>query len=617
MPLSTSRYFLFGILLGWICPAALGYQVNLDALVKDSKRQLQPTNPQVFEAKRIQAQQLCRSTVDRLSQNAVGYVLSLDLELPQLVDLLNSPAPDPQILETYERKLRRVVSGPDQLLIDDLRERIGEVRRLSAATDESVKDARQALDHLATLRSPTESRLITGEEDKRIRQSFETLQDSNLSPTLLASLQRTLSHPNVIIRVRKEAAKRESIVPFSIPVNADTCRDRTRVVASGTLHFETSACFPENWSSIPILAEVSGGGDIRADVSRSSSRISAIIHATGIGTQSLTLTPRAVERSEPEVRVRLSSQLQSIQLAGLLGRSHLARGVVSRIAQRKLAEQDPTLARQIEDKAGDKASEEGLKLANKVNSMLTSNFWSRLESIDFAPSVELASDLVYMRSSSLYALPEQLGALTLPTRLNHDLERRLEWCTFVHESAVNNLLTSLRGKTLDEATLRGVWQVQLKLTRDAWELPKVSHIPSTITFDSAKASELHFTDHTAELIVHLADGRISDRPPIGASCTARVRYRLNSSQAGIQIVRDEIEFTGAGTPDQQQAWSELIPLFLPDSVSPIPRFRPSLWNQYVSLEHVESQAGWLTLGLTFHSGLRDQFKSKTSSGASR
>lgn len=619
---SRGIHFSFVILLGWTCHAALGFQTGLDSLVHQARRELQPTSREVLETKRIQVRSLCQSTVDRLSQTAVDYVLALDLELPELVRLLDSPLPgtqflETQFLETYERRLRRVVSGPEQRLIDDLREQVGELRRLAAGTEASLIGARDALDYLSNLHSTAQMRMLTDDENRQIRQSFETLQRSNLSPGTLASLQRSLSYPNLMIRVKKRAAERESRVPFTIPVHSDTCSDQTRVIANGKLDFETSACFPENLSTIPLLASVSGGGHIRADISRSSSGISASIRATGAGTQPLELTQRTVERGIPHVNVRLSSQLQSVQLAGLLNRSHLARRFVSRIAQRKLAEQDSTLARQIEEKASEKASEEGIKLANKVNSLLINNLWSRLESIDFAPSVGLSSDSVYLRSSSLYALPEQLGSLEQPPALSPDLERRIDWCALVHESAAGNLLSSLRGKTLDEATLRGIWQVQLKLTREAWELPTESHFASTITFDPVKASEFHFEDHSAKLILYLADGKLGAGSPLGASCTAHVRYRLNATKEGIQIVRDEIEFAGDMTMDQQRVWGDLLNLFLPESVSPIPRFRPSLWTQFASLEHADAQAGWLILGLKFCVDPRDLSKHNPSSGASQ
>jgi hypothetical protein len=201
--------------------------------------------------------------------------------------------------------------------------------------------------------------------------------------------------------------------------------------------------------------------------------------------------------------------------------------------------------------------------------------------------------------------------------LQPDLERKLDWIAMVHESAISNILESLRGKTLDEATIRGVWQVQLKLTDEPWELPTVAHIPSSVTLDSATASAFHFGDHTAEFVLRFADGKLDDGSPIGAPCTATVRYRLNASSTGIEIVRDEIELAGNLTSSQRQAWTELLVRFLPESVSPIPRFRPSLWQQYVSLEHLQAREGWLAAGLAFHTEPRSRPIELPSKGGSR
>jgi hypothetical protein len=541
--------------------------------------------------------------MDRLSRTAIGYALSLDLKLPELLQILASPTPDRRLLTDYEKRLRRIIPGPDQVLVDELRERIEELRRMLASTERLLIEARESLDRFSDLAKQNQSQLASTDREELCK-SFEKLHNANLSPQILEPIQRTVSHPNVLFRLRKQVAERESHVSFHIPVHSDTCSDQTRVTADGSLLFELGAGFPENAGVIPVVLNVSGSGDIRAVVSRSKASISANIHVDGAGSQPLDLTQRGVDRKEPHVHARLKSQLQSVRLDGLLNKSHILRRLLSRIAQTKLAEQDAALSSQIETKAAEKASEEGLKLANKVNALLNNNVWSRLESVEFAPHVWLSSDPMYLHSRSLYALPEQLGSLTPPPALQPDLERKLDWIAMVHESAVSNVLESLRGKTLDEATIRGVWQVQLKLTDEPWELPTVAHIPSSVTFDSTTSSAFHFGDHTAAFVLRFADGKLGDGSTIGAPCTATVRYRLHASPNRIEILRDEIELAGDLNNSQRQAWTELLVRFLPESVSPIPRFRPSLWKQYVSLEHLQAREGWLSVGLAFHTESR-------------
>lgn len=608
----------FVVAVSWFCTQglSLGFQVGLESLVQQARGQLQPIPPDKIEQKRVQTRSLCQSTIDRLSRTAIGYALSLDMKLPELLHALDSPTPDRRFLADYEPILRRIVPGPDQVLVEELRKQVEEFRRMLASTEPLLIEARESLDRFTALAKQNQS-LVGSTDREELCKSFENLHTTNLSPRMLEEIQTTVSHPNVLFRLRKQIAERESHVPFHIPVDADTCRDQTRVTADGSLLFEVHACFPENADVIPLLVNISGSGDIRAIVSRSKASISANIHVEGSGSQPLELTQRGVNRKEPQVHARLDSRLQAVRLDGLLNKSHILRRLLSRIAQTKLVEQDATLSSQIETKATEKASEEGLKLANKVNAILNNNVWSRLESLDFAPHVWLSSDPIYLQSRSLYALPEQLGSLTRPPSLQPDLERKLDWIAMVHESAISNILESLRGKTLDEATIRGVWQVQLKLTDEPWELPTVAHIPSSVTLDSTTASAFHFGDHTAEFVLRFADGKLDDGSPIGAPCTATVRYRLNASSTGIEIVRDEIELAGNLTSSQRQAWTGLLARFLPESVSPIPRFRPSLWQQYVSLEHLQAREGWLTAGLAFHTEPRSKPIELPSKGGSR
>lgn len=610
---------VFFIAISWCVnhEASFGFQASLDSLLQQARAQLQSTKTEQLEQQRVQTRAMCQSTLDRLSRTAIGYVLALDLKLPELIEHLDAPSPDARLLTAYEKRLHRIVPGSDQTLVDELRKQVEAFRRMSAGTESSVAEVRETLDRFTVLTQRNHISAGALPDQEEIRRSFEHLHHANLSPQILTAIQRTVSHPNVLFRLKKNVAERESRIPFHIPVHSETCSDRTRVTADGSLLFEVSTRFPENPHWIPLLVDVTGYGDINAKVTRSSASIEANIHATGSATQPLQLTERSVERGEPQVDVRLASQLQSVRLEGLLNKSHILRRLLSRIAKDKLAEQDANLSSQIEKQSSEKASEEGFKLANKVNAILNNNVWSRLESLDFAPYVWLSSDPIYLQSRSLYALPEQLGSLTRPPSLQSDLERKLDWIAMVHESAISNILESLRGKTLDEATIRGVWQVQLKLTDEPWELPTVAHIPSSVTLDSTTASAFHFGDHTAEFVLRFADGKLDDGSPIGAPCTATVRYRLNASSTGIEIVRDEIELAGNLTSSQRQAWIGLLARFLPESVSPIPRFRPSLWQQYVSLEHLQAREGWLTAGLAFHTEPRSKPIELPSKGGSR
>jgi hypothetical protein len=202
-------------------------------------------------------------------------------------------------------------------------------------------------------------------------------------------------------------------------------------------------------------------------------------------------------------------------------------------------------------------------------------------------------------------MPTQLGALTSPPGINTVSDFNDDWCVSIHESAIGNCLEYLRGKSIDEATMRGIWQVQLKLTREEWESPKAAIVPARITLDPKKSCQFHFGHHVAEFVLHMQAGQRGDGPAIYPTttyppCSVRFQYRLNPRKSALQITRDDFEFSENLSATEQESWAVLLDGFFPPEVSPIPRFRPSLWSQFVSLQHIESQNGWLNIELHSH-----------------
>ena len=86
-----------------------------------------------------------------------------------------------------------------------------------------------------------------------------------------------------------------------------------------------------------------------------------------------------------------------------------------------------------------------------------------MAALDFTPEVRLANDALGLRSDTWYAGADQLGAVTPRPEIPAADLARLDIVTWAHESAVNNSLAALGGLRLDEATVRGLWQVQCKL----------------------------------------------------------------------------------------------------------------------------------------------------------
>lgn len=621
MPTNPLRSLLYVFALSCFCSNAIGFQSSAEPILREAKRNLKSTSPELLEQKRKETQSLCQSSLDQLSKSAIGYVLARDLQLPELVEQLRSETPDYALVNEYEQRLRRVVPGPDQSILDHLKSHVSELRRLASATDSSIRRADACIDRLLELHSHPGIVNLSEQEREEIATCFSVLHDTNLSPEVLSTIQQRLSHPNLIVRIRKSLVDNEKIPPFRIPVHLETTADRSHITLDGSLLFNTKVRLPESTTRIPVLIDVAGSGDVDARITRPSLQIGICLHLNAFGTQGFDIHPKDIARGDPKIHAQLNSQLRFIEMGGVLGRSHLVRNMLSRLGQRKLSEQDPMIARQAEAGASEKATEAGSRLVNKINSLLMENVWKRLESVDFSPSISLSSDHTYLTSHALYAMPTQIGALTSPPGINAVNGFSDDWCVSIHESAIGNCLEYLRGKSIDEATIRGIWQVQLKLTREEWESPKAAIVPSKITLDPLKPCHFHFGNHAAEFVLHLQsgqrlDGPISSPPTIYPPCSVRFRYRLNPLKSTLQITRDDFEFSENLSATEQKSWAVLLDGVFPAEVSPIPKFRPSLWSQFVSLQRIESQNGWLNIELHGHVPSAVAIPARHSSGES-
>lgn len=614
MPTNPLRPLLFAVALSCVCSTAIGFQSAAEPILRAAQRSLQPTSPDLLEQRRLETQSLCQSSLDQLSKSATGYVLARDLQLPELVEQLRSKTPNYAIVGEYEQKLRRVVPGPDQLILDQLKNHTNELRRLASATEYSIRRANACIERILELDIQTGISNLSEQEREEIKNCFSSLHDTNLSPDILATIQQKLSHPNVIVRLRKNLIDHEKTFPFRIPIHLETMADRSHIKVDGSLLFNAKGRFPESPTQIPVFIDVAGSGDMNAMITRPSLQIGFCMHLHATGTQGFDIKPKDIARDEPRIEAHLNSQLRFIEIDGVLGRSHLIRNMLSRLGKRKLSEQDPILSRQAAVGASEKASEAGSRLVNKINSALIENLWKRLDSVDFSPSVSLSSDREYVNSRALYAMPTQLGAWTAPPSIKTGRDASDDWCVSIHESAIGNCLEYLRGKSIDEATIRGIWQVQLKLTREEWESPKAAIVPARITLDPKKSCQFHFGQHTAEFVLHLQSGHRGDEPTIYPSCAVRFRYRLTPLASALQIARDDFEFSENLSEAEQKSWAVLLDGFFPPEAIPIPRFRPSLWSQFVSLQCIESQNGWLNIKLHGHGSTSVEIPTTKTSG---
>lgn len=597
-----SRYFLRRILLLLIVVSTTAFTTqsvsayqSADSILSKIESQLRTYTEAETAVLREKAQESCSTAINELSQTAVGYILAVDLRLADLNALLQNNKPDPNELHAFEERLRFITPGRNQKYIDQVQIHVGVLHRALRTNEETLALARRSIEQLRLL---SRDQQLVAPDAQQVRSAFKLLSQMAIDPTMLGDLQTTVSRPNVQTQFRTRTLEMLGRTTFHFPVNSSTCTDRTTIQISGSVSVALTPKFAESPHSIPLLMHVDGQGTFNATAYRSPARVNVDLNATAHGLQPLELLPQSIDRESATVKAKLNSQLQDVQLQGHLNRSRLIRNILGKVIERKLAEQDPVLSKTIEGEISKRAEEEGYKLAFKVNRLLTQSLWSRLESVRFTPDISLSSNGQYLSSHSLYAFPDQLGALTSPPTIPSPIDKQLDWTTHIHESAVNNVLSKIRGFQFDEATMRGIWQVQLKLTTPEWATPQYATIPSTITFAAEDPIRIVLHGHRLDVMLNMQTASLaSDKtalPPLATNLT----YSLSPQGDQFQIVRSPLVMPSQLSEQESQAWQAVLTRFFPETIEPMPKFRPAMWENFVALRYLNIQDGWLSVGLS-------------------
>lgn len=578
-----------------IVRSSYAYQSSTDRLLSDIETQLRKYTEAEIGNLRTQAQRACATAILELSKTATGYGLAHDLRLSSLNSLLQTPQPSLRELQEFEEQLRHLTPGRNQAYLDELQKQVSALRRVLATNEETLPLARNAI---AQLREAGREQQFRESNPAKIQSAFSALNMVAIDPVLLRKLQTTLSTPNVQSQFRIRTLERIGRTSFSIPVQSSTCSDRTDIDIHGKVSVKLSPSFAQSKNAIPIFMAVEGQGVFDVTASRAPARVHVDLTAVASGVQPIELHPLAIERKTASVDVDVSSRLRNVSLTGHLNRSRLLRNLLGRAIEKKLADQDRVLSTHLEREISRRAEEEGYKLAFKINRLMSQSLWSRLESVHFAPDIHLSANDKYLVSHSLYAFPEQLGALSDPPTLPSHCVDQLDWTTHIHQSAINNILCKTRNLKLSEATMRGVWKVQLNLESPKWQTPVDAVIPWTITLAAEDPIWIELSDQRLNVELNLSSAMQPSSqlrlPPI----TAAFSYSLARQEQRYRIVRSFIKLPAQLSPREAAAWKEVLERFFPESLQPIPKFRPSMWENHFALKYLNAASGWLSVGLS-------------------
>jgi hypothetical protein len=567
-----------------------------ESILGSLRRSSRPSTLEEMQGARQEVVAALMELQNALEQRAIGTVLREELEIDRITTEIVKEPLEPAVLGDIERLLGRRVSGNLQPSLDRLRIRISDLRRRVAATPERVESLATDFDTLERhLRDPALRSTAQGELE--LRHAFSQIEGIHPESTDVAALRRQLSFPNVLTRVQREFVAKESEGFMVLPIDHRSLQNQIEIQAHGTLRVDYSVDLPESQGEHLVLVRVSSQGGIAASADRRRLHLRASLTPSIRGLQPIRIRAREIVGDAPSVQADIGMRLNSARLEGHLGRLPIVERAISKVVRSELEKNQSVLARQIEREVRERVEEEGFKIAYRINSLLQHRVWERFEAMQFSPELHLENNASGLFSTAMYTYSHQLGALSEPPEISRTSDEDLIAVHWFHESAVNNILQPQKGWTLDEATVRGLWQVQLKMIHPSWEEPQLATIPARIRLGDHEPMRVKVIHDGVELALNATACELHGEVQPVAPIAVHVRYQVQRGPEGLRLERQAIELAAGLAPEEQAIWNLAVDRFFPDHLRPLPRFRQSSFSRFVRLQYLRMDDGWLTVGL--------------------
>ena len=559
-------------------------------------RNLKPASATELKQAKAEVEEALSRLKMELSEQAIGVLLNRELQLPWLASELRYDLPDLQALKSIERSLHRILPGKAQRTNDELRHCVAKFARQLSLSQDGMDIANHSI---AKIRDHFQNQQLrqTPTGEKELRTAFAELATRHPAPNDIDKLRKALSVANYSSLIKKEFLKTISQRSFELPVHFRECKDGTSIVGDGKFRVALSLELPPSIGENQMLVCATGTGHIEVAADRNCIHVCAHLTPRIQGQQSLHIRPFQITADSPNVAALLSTQLTRIKIDGLLGRLRLAQNLASRAIQRRLAENEKSVSDQIERTVRDRVEQEAFDLAYRINGLIQKGIWDRIQSLDYKPEVLLENNAQGIRSDTFIVNGNQLGAISKRPAIPEDRFQQLDLITWVHESSINNIFDSFPAIRLDEATVRGLWETEFKLTSDDWKNVPPSRIPAVITLADQAPLELRFDQQGIELRLRVTscelDGRIQDE---GIREFA-VRYHVENIDNEAYFSRQAISFPDDLPAEKVAVWTKTLDLFFGKTIRPMPKFRSSSFSSFLRLGYLSLKDGWLVIGV--------------------
>lgn len=515
-----------------------------------------------------------------------GEIWRKTWQLKQLGELLAAPKPNVAAIQTTAKAL----AAPGPVALEPARRTLVYLTAkwigMAGATPQSAARERENIAVLLRAAHRKSPALAAREEDT-VRAAFRELAALRRFDDLLAEYRAEHSGFNYRTQMTDDYIEQQSRRQFEVPVAFPTTAGGIQIQVRGTAVADATVEVVPNATQGELRVDVVSVGRFGVSGSKGKMHLSANSTQRLTSTQRMYLDPLAINTPGPKVCDRSCTSLNWLQVCTrlpIVGR--VVAKIARPIAARKLAEQDPVIARKVEDQVRERVAEEGFDIAYRINGRFGAIGSEIFPADGDKPRVAIQSTADHITWSALYADADELGALSPPPADSAEYDVR-HW---THESAADNWGTRLNGKYLDEATFLNLLKEDLNLFSKEFDAQSPLRTPAVLLFAANEPLTVRFREQAVELTLRLQGYGIGRAANWHAARTVKLRYRVVVDAKGMRLVRDREDYL------KDKAWKEALDHFLPAVLEPIPRFQNANLKSRLSMQMLSIADGWLATG---------------------
>ncbi len=531
-----------------------------------------------------------------MASEPIGMVYREQMQLDLLEVVLAKTPIDADSILKAERRLLHYYPGKFAEPVRSLKSQLIRFSNLARFGAEPMDRIRESLARIEST-AKHRPRNWSIEDDDRLREDFALVARCVPQDDRLTRLRNQLSLPNCLVWVDRSYALKYSAFSHSAPVDFTTCQSEARIRGVGKLCGQLNMNLLLSELEVPLQACLQGGGTIEASADRKRIHIRAQLRPSLQMTELAHIQPARVSFDTPQINFHIPASVEDVSIDGVIGKSHLIKNLASRVVSELLAKNEPTMAEKAKSEIRSKVEEKTAEVAFKINQILKSGVWDRIEAMDFAPKVQLQSRTDGLNSRIDYARRDQLGALTDPPKLEPASGWHLDRIVSVHESTINNLSDLLLGTHLDELTWRSLIEGQFGLTSLQWKNLAAGRAPAAIVLDSAQQLHISFKDRALHVRIPIEAVELDGRRIETDRSSVELRYELDLSSSPHRLVRTFMEIQPKTNTQEDQLCKQVIDLLFPESFQPETKFaKLTTTNGNSTRFDFEARDGWLIVG---------------------